>query len=243
MADPAGRAGYVRKPGGGVEAIDLSSGKPRWDAPQLLRPLIASDKELAGLSTFAPATSTSRVLFLDGKNGKQRVASQPLVFPEWVTIDGLSTVAWLDGDQLLLRWEAHRKKPGGPLPSETALRNSLHDASGGFRVTWSTGAVTVDDALAAPPAAKEIELEVKAGRLWLRGVDVGAAPEAASEPLRPALIGKRLLYVVGEEPEMNPVNEGALFRPRTLDAVAVPGGKLLWQRQLAGRYVPPPRTP
>src|SRR5258708_4794735 len=114
VADPAGRMGYLRKPGGGVEGIELSSGKPRWDAPQLLRPLWATEKELAGLSTSAPATSTSRVLFLDGKSGKQRVASQPLVFPEWVTLDGLTTVAWLEGEQLLLRWEAHRRKPGGP---------------------------------------------------------------------------------------------------------------------------------
>src|SRR5205807_83125 len=83
-------------------------------------------------------------------------------------------------------------------------------------------------------------LEARKGRLYFGNVDVGAALAMPDEPLHPTVAGKRLLFVVSEPPEMTPVNEGPLFRPRTLNAVELSSGKLVWQRQLAGRYVPSP---
>src|ERR1019366_7100571 len=83
VADPAGKTGFVPNPSGGIDALDLATGKLLWSSKDANRPLFATADRL-----FAQAGSLNeiRVFVLDTKEGKRVVESAPIKMPYWVSV-------------------------------------------------------------------------------------------------------------------------------------------------------------
>src|SRR5258708_6523493 len=83
-ADPAGKIGFFPGKTGGIDALDLATGKLLWSSIDANRPLVASADRL-----FAQAGDTNqvRVLVIDTtKQGKLAVESQPIKLADWVSV-------------------------------------------------------------------------------------------------------------------------------------------------------------
>src|SRR5687768_16853842 len=82
VADAGGKTGYVANPTGGIDAIDLQSGKLLWATEEASRPLVAFGHRLVAQAGRKGRANSVRVVVLDGKDrGKRLLASDPVVFP------------------------------------------------------------------------------------------------------------------------------------------------------------------
>src|SRR5262245_22367828 len=87
VADPAGKVGYLAGAKGLVEAVDLEKGELLWQSKEPARPLVAFDKLLVAQARVADRANRVRVVLFDVKDkGKKVLESEPIVFPEWVSI-------------------------------------------------------------------------------------------------------------------------------------------------------------
>jgi hypothetical protein len=154
VADPVARRAFVRPPGGGLLALDLSRGEEVWRTTEPLRPLIAWGDRLVALGT---APGGLRVVVLDASSGRERCASRAVSLPEWaeVSLEGSPDFvvgAEAEGAAVVLRWSARARYRGGAPPTRGIEASSRRDAGGAFRVDLSTCAV---EELPAAEAAKE----------------------------------------------------------------------------------------
>src|SRR5262249_9479270 len=122
VADPEGKIGYVTNPTGGIDAIDLESGKLLWATDDASRPLVAFDHKLAAQATVKDRPNSVRVLVLDSSDkGKRLLLSDPVVFPDWVVIGqaygrSFESRGRVERGAVLLKWEAHAFYAGGAPP-------------------------------------------------------------------------------------------------------------------------------
>lgn len=171
IADPTGRTGFFASAAGGIEAIDLTSGKVLWATHEAQRPLLLVGNHL--LAQAGVKRNRLRILRLDlTHKGECDLESDPVVFPAWVVTgeaQGRSFMThWrLEKHQLVLDWEARAwyTGPGKPTPEqESAARKH---ASGVARIDLRTGQVEVQPAaktVTPPPPALPEHLEAKAVR-------------------------------------------------------------------------------
>jgi outer membrane protein assembly factor BamB len=154
VADPDGRQGYLRNPGGQVEAVDLKTGELLWSTKEICRPLIVVRQRLI-------AQVGRKVLLLDLTNkGKKVLESEDLPFPEWARVDGLlgsftpklgrmesfELTPWIKDGKLLLRWSACAGDISGvilPIAPKTENEQNYRHASGLVRVDLDSGRVDV----------------------------------------------------------------------------------------------------
>lgn len=84
VADPAGKIGYFPSKSGGIDALDLATGKLLWSNKDADRPLAATADRL-----FAQTGTSNqiRALVLDtSKGGKCAVESQPIKLADWASV-------------------------------------------------------------------------------------------------------------------------------------------------------------
>jgi hypothetical protein len=156
-----GRTAYVSDDAGGVEAVELASGKVLWAAldtekktrPDIwerrrpAQPLALDGDRLAVLIGVEGQANAARVVVLDvGRRGQQVLSTDPIRFPDWVSV-GLDYGRTFDargqmhkGD-LYVRWEAHAFYDSGPPPTPEILAQAKKDAVGVARVNLESGAV------------------------------------------------------------------------------------------------------
>ena len=83
IADPSGRTGYFASADGGIEAIELATGKVMWATHEAHRPLFVDGDHL--LVQAGVKRNRLRILRLNlSRNGECDLESDPVVFPAWV---------------------------------------------------------------------------------------------------------------------------------------------------------------
>src|SRR5205823_1519283 len=87
VADSAGKIGYLAGAKGLIEAVDLEKGVVLWESKEPARPLVLFDKFLAAQVKVAGKANRVRIIVLDvNQKGKIVLESDPVVFPDWVSV-------------------------------------------------------------------------------------------------------------------------------------------------------------
>src|SRR5262249_48418718 len=81
VADAAAKFGYFPSTGGGIDAIDLSSGKILWTTKEANRPLLATAERLFAQAPVPGKANQVRIMVFDATDkGKKLQVSQPVTF-------------------------------------------------------------------------------------------------------------------------------------------------------------------
>lgn len=205
VATPAGKVGFFPNTSGGIDALDLASGKVLWSSNDANRPLLATEDRL-----FAQRQNS--IFSLDAQDGKRVFEAKPIGLPGWASVEVAYGRSYqgsvrLEGTALLVSWEARAFYAGGARPTPEIEKAARMDATGVARVDVTAGKITAlePDQIAAGkffplPAAK---VNPKVGMLMLTILD-GSAKNAK-----------------------NPFE-----KRRTLQAVN-DGKEIVWQRDIA----------
>jgi outer membrane protein assembly factor BamB len=153
VASPDGDVGYVAGHAGGIDAIDLRSGKLLWSSQEAFLPLLAVEGAVLTAATVPDEDSAVAILGLARAGGAIVFESYPLEFPPWVRLEasvpccggGWSAGgARLMGGVLELVWSASWTCVGG-----TGVVTD-ESAYGLIRVDLETGSAELEEADAPP---------------------------------------------------------------------------------------------
>src|SRR5947209_2389186 len=91
FVDTTGQIGIFNTPGGGIQAIKLSTGESFWQSNQAQRPLFIADNRLYALASVQVLSALPRngfrlVAFDLADSGKIVLESETVAFPEWALI-------------------------------------------------------------------------------------------------------------------------------------------------------------
>jgi hypothetical protein len=145
IADPEGRTGFFASASGGIEALDLATGKVLWQTHEAQLPLLLDGHRL--LAQAGIKRNRLRILGLDCKNhGECDLESDPVVFPAWVVTgqaDGHSFAPhWrLDKHHLVLDWQARAWHAGKEHPAPEEKQTAYKHANGVVRIDLRTGQI------------------------------------------------------------------------------------------------------
>ena len=161
VADPDGRLGYVVGLSGAIEALDLASGRVLWTLAETSVPLVVSGQRLVTQAIVSGRPNALRLRVLDSASGKRLRESDPVVFPDWVSVStsdastfGIEVRA--EGDRVLVSWRASSRYRGGAAPPPEVVNRARKDASGVAQVDLTSGHVEMSpDELEAPPESPE----------------------------------------------------------------------------------------
>jgi hypothetical protein len=145
VPDPLGKTGFFPNTIGGIDALDLATGKVLWSSKEANRPLFATDIRL-----FAQRGATIHVLHT-AENGKPVLEAKPLGFPAWVSVDvaygrSFRSSVRVEGKTMWLSWEARAFYAGGAPPPPKLEKAARKEAAGVVRVDLDTGKVESLDA-------------------------------------------------------------------------------------------------
>jgi hypothetical protein len=161
ISHPAGNVGYFPNTTGGIDAVDLETGKLLWASKDADQPLFATKDRLYAQ---VGKTNSVRVVGLDTMNdGKRVLESEAIKFPDWVSVKkGLGrefrSGAGMDEKGLWLSWDAQAFYAGGARPSPEIEKAARKSASGVARIDAKTGKIeSLSDA------------QIKAGKFPLGG--------------------------------------------------------------------------
>jgi hypothetical protein len=149
VANPAGKTGFFPNTSGGIDALDLATGRLLWTSKEANRPLLATENRLIVQQGNARQV---RILILEAsKQGKRVFESQPITFPDWVSVQvaygrSFRSSARVDINGLWLSWEARAFYAGGARPTPQIEKAARQEASGVARVDLDTGKVEPLDA-------------------------------------------------------------------------------------------------
>ncbi|MBI2803669.1 MAG: hypothetical protein HYX68_01635 [Planctomycetes bacterium] len=150
IADPTGKVGYFPNTTGGIDALDLTSGRLLWSAIDAKKPLLATDKRLFAQASVKGKANQVRVAVYDVTlEGKLIFESEPIVFPDWVSVPvtygrSFRSSARLDVKGLWLSWEANAFYAGGAAPTEEILKAARKNASGVARIDLDSRKVSAE---------------------------------------------------------------------------------------------------
>ncbi len=141
---------FVSARAGGVEALDLTTGKVQWTNKDAGKPVGGSDKLVFAWVGGGPKKAhTFRVLALDATTGKEVGKSDPIEMPDWATTEKVGgrtfrVAARADGaGGAVVAWEAGAFYFGGAAPTEEILAAAKKDAGAVVSVNFDTGKLTV----------------------------------------------------------------------------------------------------
>jgi hypothetical protein len=143
IADSQGRIGYFASAAGGIEALDLASGKVLWQTMEAQRPLLIDGDHL--VAQAGVKRNRLRILCLDLKrDGECDLESDPVVFPAWVVTGDapgrLFSAKWrLERHRLILDWEASAWYVGAAKPTPEQVEAARKHADGQVFVDLRTG--------------------------------------------------------------------------------------------------------
>jgi len=249
-------AAYVMSPKGGIDAIDLATGKVMWKSAEAAKPLLVKDGTLVAQARPGKAGELV-VVALDKRAGAAR-GRVDVAIPEDIranVFDGPSrkfrAQALETADGVVVSWSADEGPARGALPrampSEADV--AISGLSGAVRVDLAAGrAVPVDKAQASisiRTSGTGRELASIDGRHLLRSertgstlgnryrwtvIDVSGAKIASIEaPVSMAhfvVSGNRLLYVA--QPSARRVGSQLVQEPMRLRAMDLGSGVELW---------------
>lgn len=210
---------YLPAKGGGVEAVDLATGKQLWANKDGAKLAGASDKLVLVWVGDPKKGNAFSVVAVDAATGKTVGKSDPLALPDWAvtaTTYGRTfrTAARADGESVIVAWQAGAFYAGGAAPTEEILAAAKKDASGVAKFDLKTGKVT-------PANGKPKDADFASG---------------------PAGGGTNKLgdYTFEMNEEIPGFKPGAPMLTKVTFKVAK-SGKEVWARELAGNpWSPPP---
>jgi hypothetical protein len=145
VSDPAGKTGFFPNTIGGIDALDLATGKLLWSSKDANRPLVATDNRL-----FVQKGAAVQILDTVEK-GKLVLEAKPLSFPGWVSVDvaygrTFRSSARVEGRSLWLSWEAGAFYAGGARPTPEIEKAERKEGAGVERVDLDNGKIESLDA-------------------------------------------------------------------------------------------------
>lgn len=206
---------YVSAKDGGIEAVDLASGKIIWSNKTASSIAGASNALAFAWVADEKKPNVFRILALDAMIGREKGTSDPIEMPEWATTarkpgHTFAVKARDDGDLAVVAWDAGAFYAGGAAPTPEVPAAAKKSAAGVVWVKLDTGKVT-------PLKDKKKDDFFK--------------PAA-----KPGVYGDYTL-TVSEPPPLKPGPDAVV---RALLTVTKDGQKQ-WSRELAGRpWLPPP---
>jgi hypothetical protein len=139
---------FVPAKDGGVEALDIASGRALWTNKAANKLAGASDRLVFAWVGDSKKPHTFRVVALKADDGRTLGKSDPIEMPDWATTEKVGgrsfrVAARADGDGAVVVWQAGAFYFGGAAPTEEILAAAKKDASGAVSVRFDTGKVTV----------------------------------------------------------------------------------------------------
>jgi hypothetical protein len=188
-ADGEGKVGFVTGESGGIDALDLASGKVLWTTKDGQKAIAVDGKRVLAL---AGQGNKLQVLTLDAAEGKKLATSEAVTFPDWVAVRlgvvtsdmgrSFDVAGRSEKGDLYLRWQARSWYWGGARPTPQIEAAARKNADGVARINLETGKVEVVDA-DKWPADKSVSAEVE---------------KVAARPV-PGLPGAKRVLVVGDQ--------------------------------------------
>jgi hypothetical protein len=150
--DAAGHTAFVQGPRGGIDAVDVASGRILWADAAPQRPLaLAGDRLLVEVQTNADV----RLAVRPAHAGARPLAvSDPLPFPSWLARAGArgrrfeSAAEPIGRERVRYRWSARAEPTGGMHPAQSEEAPAPRVVAGELTVDLATAKWTV----ASPPA-------------------------------------------------------------------------------------------
>jgi hypothetical protein len=146
LASANGDVGYWPSRDKGIEAVDLETGKVLWHSKLASKPLLTTTETLVAQAEVPNKANQVRVVILDLKDGAKKLESQPIVFPDWVSVPTqygrtFHSMARADKNDVQLVWEARAFYAGGAAPTREILEAARKHAVGVTRIDTTTGKV------------------------------------------------------------------------------------------------------
>lgn len=207
---------FVPAKGGGIEALDLATGKPVWKNADASRLAGANAKRVFGWVSGKKRNEFS-VVAIDAASGKTLGTAGPVVLPDWAVTEKTHGRAFAasvraDGEGAVAAWTAGASYAGGARPTPEIEAAARKNDSGLAKLDFATGKATPANGKAKPDDMK-----------------YGPAAFAAT-----SLPG----YTFGIEEQLSGFTPGTLS---TVKLTVSKGEKKLWTRELAGNpFHPPP---
>jgi hypothetical protein len=158
LASADGKRAFVTNVEGGIDALDLETGKVLWSSKDAGRPLALGEKLLLAQATVKP--NTVRVVGLDD-SGKKVFESEPIAFPDWVSVGvtygrSFASMARVQNGSLWLRWQARAWYAGGARPTPETEKAARKNDEGAVRVNLKSARVEMltADRMPAEPGPK-----------------------------------------------------------------------------------------
>ena len=160
VAAPEQPVGYVVDLTGGIEALDLLTGKLLWQAALNARPIFVFENLLVALRPMQDRANLLQFIVVDrNAKGELVLESKPVVFPDWVRANieqdqSFSYRISAEQNDLIFHWAARARYQGGASPSAKILKQFTQDAAGIVRFNFRTGEVK------ELPAPEEMKIEL-----------------------------------------------------------------------------------
>jgi hypothetical protein len=133
---------------GGVEALDVATGKIVWgnkDAKQIAG---ASGKVVVAWVAEEKKPNAFRAVLIDATEGKTLAKSDPIALPDWATTEKvggrsfrIAARAEGDGDKVTVAWQANAFYFGGAAPTEEILAAARKEAVGVVSIDPASGKI------------------------------------------------------------------------------------------------------
>lgn len=154
VSDAKGKFAYLQNSDGGVDAIEIATGKTKWTTKttaKLLRLHSNSPNSLVVQVPVDNQANSLKIAVLDSATGRNLLLSDALVFPDWVVVaaeDGeiygksFKTLVLINQNMISLMWNASSHYAGRAAPPPEVEEAARHNESGYFHVDLTTGRVT-----------------------------------------------------------------------------------------------------
>ncbi len=242
VAEPDGSIGCVEAVGGRIVCLDLATGEQlAWsDAP--MRPLLLRNGRLVAWAVSPDRSNVVQPLVGEITTGEFAPRGlEPVELPDWTdpvhddpgqfTLD-----ATIQGELLVLRWEAHSRYEGGAGPPEFLEEAATNDAGGLVSIDLGSGAVLgaepCEVSLDPDPALVELVqtfpmMPYKSGASWLNEPWRAGAVEALL--LSESAGGESGLYLRHRDPASRQYGvEHRLSERLDLEAAVTPDGRFVF---------------
>jgi hypothetical protein len=218
VTDSGGKTGFFPNASGGIDALNLATGKVLWSSKEANLPLIVTPRHLFALEG---SKNQLRVIKIDtGKKPGQRLFASPLIpLPNWASVDtaygrSFRSSVRSDGNGLFLIWEARAFYAGGAAPPPDLVARETKYQNGVERIDINTGKI------------ESLNVKKIAAGKFFPMSEVVAKPKLGSLTL---LVKERSI-----DNTTNPV-----VRRRSLQAVNA-AKQIVWQRDIAPQLELPP---
>jgi hypothetical protein len=144
VVSPDAKLVFAPAKGGGIEALDVATGKPLWTSKDAKQIAGASDKMVFAWVADEKKPNTFRAVVIDAGTGKTLAKSDAVAMPDWATTEKVGgrsfrVGARADGEKVTLVWQANAFYYGGAAPTEEILEAAKKEAAGVVSVDPATG--------------------------------------------------------------------------------------------------------